>query len=95
MSDRGFLFLFSLLAIIGGVGAAVWLVVSGQALTVDGLFLVLTALLTALVFALFVKFLVGRSMQETAKPAPQTAKAATPPGAASAAKPAPAAVSQQ
>jgi hypothetical protein len=90
MSDRGFLFLFSLLMIVAGLGAAVWLVVTGQAGTVDGLFLVLTALLVALCFALYVIFLVGRAMEPAAKPAAQPART----GAASSAKPAPAAVTQ-
>ncbi len=69
MSDRGFLFLFSIVMIVGSVGAAAWLVVSGQAGTVDGLFLVLTALLVAAVFALYVKYMIGRAMEETRSPA--------------------------
>jgi hypothetical protein len=92
MSDRGFLFLFSILMIVAGVGAAVWLVATGQAGTVDGLFLVLTALLGALVFALYVMFLIHRAMEAAKAPAPQTAAKA---GAGQpAAKPAPATVSQ-
>jgi hypothetical protein len=69
MSDRGFLFLFSILMILGGLGAAGWLVASGQAGTVDGLFLVLTALLVAAVFALYVKYMIRRAMEETRTPA--------------------------
>jgi len=69
MSDRGFLFLFSLLMIVGGIAAAGYLVVSGQAGTVDGLFLVLTALLTAAVFGLYVKFMIGRAMEQPAEAA--------------------------
>ncbi len=91
MSDRAFLFLFSLLMIAGGLGAAVWLLVTGQAGTVDGLFLLLTALLVALCFALYVMFMIRRAMQ-AAKPAAQAAKAGA---AAPASKPAPAAVAQQ
>ncbi|HKA01150.1 MAG TPA: hypothetical protein VKE70_31775 [Candidatus Solibacter sp.] len=76
MSDRGFLFLFSILMIVGGVGAAGYLVVSGQAGTVDGLFLVLTALLVAAVFGLYVKYMIGRAMEEVKAPAQkETAKA--------------------
>lgn len=82
MSDRGFLFLFSILMIVGGVGTAAWLFVSGQAGTVDGLFLLLTALLVALVFALYVMFVMRRAM-EAAKPAPQAAKAGAGAGAKS------------
>ncbi len=92
MSDRGFLFLFSVLMILGGLGTAAWLFVSGQAGTVDGLFMLLTALLVALVFALYVKFMIGRAREEVARKAAAPAKA----GAVSAAsKPAaPATVSQ-
>lgn len=87
MSDRGFLFLFSVLMIAGGLGATAWLVISGQALTVDGLFLVLTALLVAVVFLLYVMFMMRREMeaQRAVKPAAAPAKAA----AGAAAKPAP------
>jgi hypothetical protein len=81
MSDRGFLFLFSLFMIVASLGAAVWLGITGQALTVDGLFLVLTALLTALVFLLYVVFMLRRAMEPPPKPAPvkpAAAKAAAP-----------------
>ncbi|HEY1340428.1 MAG TPA: hypothetical protein VGF59_23110 [Bryobacteraceae bacterium] len=91
MSDRGFLFLFSIFMIVAGVGAAAWLVISGQAGTVDGLFLVLVALLTALVFALYVMFVIHRAMEAAAQPAPQATKAGA---AQQASKTAPAAVSQ-
>ena len=63
MSDRAALFLFSILMILVSLGAAVWLVATGQALTVDGLFLLLTALLSAAVFGLYVKFILGRAME--------------------------------
>ena len=80
MSDRGALFLFSLLMILASLGAAVWLLVTGQAGTVDGLFLFLTALLAAAAFALYVKFVVGKAMEAqkqalTPAPAPAAAKA--------------------
>jgi membrane protein DedA with SNARE-associated domain len=62
--------------IVGGLAAAGWLVASGQAGTVDGLFLVLTALLVAVVFGLYVKYMIGRAMEEAKSPlAPQHAKA--------------------
>ena len=89
MSDRGFLFLFSILMIVGGLATAGWLFATGQAATVDGLFLLLTALLVALCFALYVMFMIRRAM-EAATPAKQPAKA----GAAGATKPAPATASQ-
>jgi small-conductance mechanosensitive channel len=92
MSDRGLLFIFSILMALGALAVAGWLVVSGQAGTVDGLFLLLTALLTALCFVLYVVFLIRRAMEVATRPAAaQTAKAgASAPGA----KPAPATVSQ-
>jgi len=77
MSDRAALFLFSIFMIVVSLGAAVWLFVTGQAGTVDGLFLVLTALLSAAVFALYVKFVIGRA-REVQKTAPATTKAAKP-----------------
>jgi len=82
MSDRGFLFLFSVLMIFGGLATAVWLVISGQAGTLDGLFMVLTALLVAAVFLLYVIFMIRREMEVAAKPAPASVKA----GAGAAAK---------
>jgi membrane protein DedA with SNARE-associated domain len=84
MSDRGFLFLFSIVMIVVCLGAAGWLVASGQAGTVDGLFLVLTALLIAAVFAMYVKYMIGRAMEESKAPA-----AAAQPAKAPAAKTAP------
>lgn len=72
--------------IVVSLGGAGYLVATGQAGTVDGLFLVVTALLIALCFVIYVGYMIRRAM-EAAKPAPQTAKAGA---AASAAKPAPA-----
>jgi predicted lipid-binding transport protein (Tim44 family) len=91
MSDRGFLFLFSLLMILGGLAAAAWMFVSGQAATVDGLFLTLTALLVALAFGLYVRFMIRRAMEATAPKAAQPVKAGA--GAAPA-KPSPVTASQ-
>jgi hypothetical protein len=76
MSDRAALFLFSIFMILVSLGAAAWLLVSGQAATVDGLFLLLTALLSAAVFGLYVKFMIGRAM-EAQKPVPATSPRAT------------------
>jgi hypothetical protein len=91
MSDRGFLFLFSILMVLGGLGAAGWMFASGQAATVDGLFLTLTALLVALAFGLYIRFMIRRAMEAAAPPAVQPAKAGA---GAAAAKPAPATASQ-
>jgi hypothetical protein len=76
MSDRGLLFLFSVLMVAAGVGAAAWLVATGQAGTVDGLFLVLVALLTAAAFALYLVFLVRHAMEKPVKPAAKAVSAA-------------------
>ena len=75
MSDRGFLFLFSCAVILASLGAAVWLMATGQAATVDGLFLLLTCLTVAAAFGLYVMFLIKRVMQSLGQPAPP--KAAT------------------
>ena len=90
MSDRGVLFLFSILMIVVSLGAVVWLFATGQGLSVDGLFLVLTALLSAAVFALYVKFLIGRAMDAQK----QTVAPAAKPAAAKAVKTAPTEVAQ-
>ncbi|HUK15817.1 MAG TPA: hypothetical protein VLW65_05355 [Bryobacteraceae bacterium] len=63
--------------IAAGLGSAVWLIVTGQAGTVDGLFLVLTALVVAASFALYAVFLIRRAMEATAKPAAKAAGAAS------------------
>ena len=84
MSDRAFLFLFSLLMIVICLAFSGWLIVTDQALTVDGLFLLLTALLVAAVFGLYVMFMINRE-REAAKAAAQPAKPAAP----AKAKPAP------
>lgn len=89
MSDRACLFLFSLLMIIGGLAFSGWLIATGQAATVDGLFLLLTALLVVAVFGLYVMFMINRE-KAAAKAAAQPAKAA----AAAKPKPSPATVSE-
>ena len=86
MSDRGFCFLFSCVVILASLCAAGWLAATGQATTVDGLFLLLTCLVVALAFALYVMFMIRRAMEpleaSAAKPAaaqPKTAPAKTSP----------------
>jgi len=82
MSDRGFCFSFSCIVILASLCATGWLVATGQAATVDGLFLLLTCLLVAAAFGLYVMFMIHRAMEpvETpaAKPAAKTAPAAQP-----------------
>ena len=82
MSDRAGLFLFSLFMVVASLGAAVWLFVTGQAGTVDGLFLALTALLGAAVFGLYVKFMIGRAMEAQKQPPAPAARASKPEPAA-------------
>lgn len=76
MSDRGLLFLFSIFMIVASLAGAGWLAASGQTLTVDGLFLTLTLLLTAGAFLLYVVFMVRRAMEAQVKPAPAKASVA-------------------
>ena len=87
VSDRAILFLFSVVVEIASLAAAGWLLVSGQAGSVDGLFLLLTCLLVALAFGLYLAFMIRRAMEPTPAPAAQPAKASA---AAPASKPAPA-----
>jgi hypothetical protein len=63
MSDRGFLFLFSVLTIIGSLAYCGWVIATGQALTMDGLFMLLTAGLVAAVFGLYVMFMINRELE--------------------------------
>jgi hypothetical protein len=77
MSDRAGLFLFSIFMVIVGLAASGWLLVSGQAGSVDGLFLLLTCLLAALAFALYLMFMINRA-KESLQPAPAPKAAAKP-----------------
>lgn len=79
MSDRGFCFLFSCAVILASLGAAVWLIATGQATTVDGLFLLLTSLTVAAAFALYVMYMIKRAMEAEQQPAAKPAKAAATP----------------
>ena len=88
MSDRAILFLFSVCVEIASLGAAGWLLATGQAASVDGLFLLLTCLLVALAFALYLLFMIRRA-QESLAPAKQPAKATATPAAQTAQKAAP------
>jgi len=76
MSDRGALFLFSIFMVVVSLAAIGYLIVTGQALTVDGLFLVLTALISAAAFGLYIKFVIGTAMEAQAQANAQAAKAA-------------------
>ena len=86
MSDRGFCFLFSCAVILASLGATGWLLATGQAATVDGLFLLLMCLTVAAAFALYVMYMINQAKQSLAQPPAKPAKAAATPAAA---KPAP------
>ena len=66
MLERGLLFLFSLGVIIASLAAAVWLVTTGQAAYVDGLFLLLTCLVAALAFSLYLRYLIRSAIKADA-----------------------------
>ena len=87
VSDRAILFLFSVVVEIASLAATGWLLISGQAGSVDGLFLLLTCLLVALAFGLYLAFMIRRAMEPAPAPAAQPAKAS--PAAPAAPKPAP------
>jgi hypothetical protein len=71
MTDRTLLFLASLIILMGALGVAIWLIVAGQLGTFDGNFLLLSALVVATAFALYLKFLIKLAIKSpaAAKPA--------------------------
>jgi Ca2+/Na+ antiporter len=68
MSDRGILLLFSLGVIFAALGVAVWLISTGQAAYIDGLFLLLCCIVLVLTFGLYAKYLVRSVMRAAAQP---------------------------
>lgn len=74
MPERGLLFVFSVAVIFASLTAAVWLMATGQADSVDGLFLLISCLVLALAFGLYARYLI-RSAIETGAPVTTTAKA--------------------
>ncbi len=64
--------------IAAGAASVAYLVATGQAGTVDGLFLTLTALLLTVCFALYVIYVIRRAMEAAKPPAPTAKTAATP-----------------
>jgi hypothetical protein len=86
VSDRAILFLFSVAVVIASLAAAGWLLATGQAGSVDGLFLLLTCLLIALAFVLYLVFMIRRAMESLQAPAakPAAKASATPPAQAQA-----------
>jgi hypothetical protein len=86
MTDRAILFLFSILMVLVSLAASAWLLVTGQAGTVDGLFLLLMCLLVAAAFALYLMFMINRAVESLQPAAPAKPAAAAPKAAP---KPAP------
>ena len=79
MSDRGILFLFSILMVIVALGATAWLLISGQAASVDGLFLIAYCLLAAFAFGCYIAYVLHRAMESLhPQPAPKAAAKAAP-----------------
>jgi len=64
------------MVILASLCAAGWLVATGQAAYVDGLFLLLTCLLVAAAFGLYVMFMIRRAMEPVGAPTAKPAKAA-------------------
>ncbi len=78
MSNRGAIFLGSALLVLLSLACAGWLVVTGQAAYVDGLFLLLVALVVALAFGLYLCFMINRAKQALRPPAPGARKPVPP-----------------
>jgi hypothetical protein len=85
MSDRAALFLISAVLVVVSLGAAVWLVATGQALSLDGLFLLASCLVLALAFGLYIWSVIRQAMLELK----ESSAAKTQAAAAAAPKPAP------
>jgi hypothetical protein len=67
MTDRALIFLGSLIIMIGALGVAIWLIVGGQVGTFDGNFLLLSALVVAFAFGLYLKFLIKQALEAVEK----------------------------
>jgi hypothetical protein len=78
MSDKGLFFLFSLAVIVASLAAAGYLLATGQAGTVDGLFLLLTCLLIAFAFSLYVMYVIRHALEPAEPVKSQQPKPATP-----------------
>src|SRR5262249_12659865 len=83
MWERLAVFLFLVVVALGSLGGAGWLVATGQAVSVEGLFLVLVALLLALVCGVSIYVMIRGAME-----AIQAPSAAAKPAAATQSKPA-------
>ena len=80
MNDRGLLFLCSVALVVISLAASGWLVASKQVMGLDGLFMLLVLLTTALCFGLYAWNLIARAKDEIEKErAPKPAPKKTPP----------------
>ena len=76
MSEHGVLALCSLLLVVGSLAVAVWLVASGQAVNLDGLFMLAACLVVALAFGLCLRSLAkGASKAQSGPASAASAKA--------------------
>ena len=64
MSDRAFLFLFSVTMVIAAFAVAGWLVATGQVGTIDGLFLFCACSVNAASFGLYLRSLIRSAVPE-------------------------------
>jgi threonine/homoserine/homoserine lactone efflux protein len=79
MSDRALLVIFGIIVILVCLGTCATLLVTGQAESVDGLFLILMCGAIALAFALYLLYMIRRAMEPPPPaPKPTAAKAAAP-----------------
>ena len=76
MTDRALLFLTSLVVMTAAIGVAVWLIATRQIGTFDGNFLLLSSVVVALAFALYLKYLIDAARRvEPVRPVPAQKKA--------------------
>jgi hypothetical protein len=66
--DRGWMFVFSLGVMVACLAVAVWLMATGQAAYVDGLFLLISSLVLALAFGLYLGYLIRGARDEAPGP---------------------------
>ena len=77
MTDRALLFLASVAAVAGAIGVTVWLIATGQLGTFDGNFLLVSSMVMALAFGLYLRSMVGNAMR-TQPPKPEKSPAPSP-----------------
>ncbi len=64
MTDRAFLFLFSLAMTLAGLAGMVWLIGTGQAATFDGLFLFCCCGVNSFAFGLYLRWLIRSALPD-------------------------------